>query len=104
MGVITPRAATTSNYGSRPQPIPTSHPHGRKIAGGRQPASLGWRAMTTRILVPLAVAVASLVALAALTTGVGSQDGSQAAVRELHDLFDADWERVMRENPTWASS
>ncbi len=25
------------------------------------------------------------------------------AVRALHALFDAEWERAMRENPTWAS-
>jgi uncharacterized protein (DUF885 family) len=61
--------------------------------------------MTTRLLVPLGAALAALVAVAALTTRAGSPGGSSpSAVQELHALFDTEWERVMRENPTWASS
>jgi uncharacterized protein (DUF885 family) len=61
--------------------------------------------MTTRLLVPLGAALAALVAMAALNLGSGSPDVSPAsAVKELHALFDTEWERIMRENPTWASS
>jgi Uncharacterized protein conserved in bacteria len=60
--------------------------------------------MTSRLVLPLGAVLAAFVALAAVATRVGSQDGSESAVRALHDVFDADWERALRENPTWASS
>jgi uncharacterized protein (DUF885 family) len=41
------------------------------------------------------------VLLPVLTRSAGS---AQDAVTALHALFDAEWERTMRENPTWASS
>jgi uncharacterized protein (DUF885 family) len=66
--------------------------------------------MTTRRLVRLgaigtaAALLAGIIVIAGPVRPEASQsDGGVDNVKRLHALFDAEWERTMRENPTWAS-